>query len=166
VTLLVLAATLRRKPPARATRLAIRGLVGSEVVCDAEKFNVNVCNVVPSYDKITLTGPAVFVVMVKFAAPVVFDVTFALDCPAPVELDDSALIRIVPEAALAVTKSEAFATGLPFASFSATFTVAFAFTVVLDMATAKELFAASSFGGQSPAMNAAPLGLPRPDAMS
>ena len=58
MTLLVLAATLRRKPPARATRLAIRGLVGSEVVCDAEKFNVNVCNVVPSYDKITLTGYA------------------------------------------------------------------------------------------------------------
>jgi hypothetical protein len=40
---------MSRKPPTSATRLLTVGFAGSvELVCDAVKFNVKVCNVEPA----------------------------------------------------------------------------------------------------------------------
>jgi hypothetical protein len=160
-------ATTSLKPPASAARLVIVGRPGTDpVTWAALKVTVAVCSVVPAYEIVTVTGPAVLLVTVKSAAPLEFEVTVALACPGPLALAASALISMAPDAALALTPIWALATGLPFAPTRVALRLAALPVGTLALGALKVDLAASSLVGHKPLKKGAPSGLPSPEAMS
>src|SRR5664280_332926 len=117
------------------------------------------------------TGPGSVVETLKVAAPLLSLVTTYAACPLAVSLERSLSIVSRPTepapVLAAVTLTSAFAIALLFVSCNVAVTLIGApSTGALVFDVANELSARSNLGGQSPAKNAAPLGLPSPDASS